>query len=100
MPALFPALFASLYLALVSALCCFASYCKKQKGAAQPRPSFRLRITDYFAPTHVSPSLLSGISRYRFPVAAKIALYSAGANGGKPGSPILAGGASLGTMYM
>ncbi len=35
----------------------------------------------------------------RLPVAAKIALQSAGAKGGSPGSPIPAGGASLGTMY-
>ena len=41
----------------------------------------------------------SGNSRTRFPVAAKIALHTAGANGGTPGSPTPAGGASLSTMY-
>ena len=40
----------------------------------------------------------SGSSRIRFPVAAKIALQTAGANGGTPGSPTPAGGASLSTM--
>lgn len=40
----------------------------------------------------------SGSSRIRFPVAAKIALQAAGANGGTPGSPTPAGGASLSTM--
>jgi len=40
----------------------------------------------------------SGNSRIRFPVAAKIALHTAGANGGTPGSPTPAGGASLSTM--
>ena len=39
-----------------------------------------------------------GNSRIRFPVAAKIALQTAGANGGTPGSPTPAGGASLSTM--
>ena len=37
----------------------------------------------------------SGNSRTRLPVAAKIALQKAGANGGTPGSPTPAGGASL-----
>ena len=44
-------------------------------------------------------TLLSGSSRTRFAVAAKIALHSAGANGGTPGSPTPAGGASLSTIY-
>jgi radical SAM superfamily enzyme YgiQ (UPF0313 family) len=38
-----------------------------------------------------------GKRRIRLPVAAKIALHSAGANGGTPGSPTPAGGASLST---
>jgi hypothetical protein len=42
--------------------------------------------------------LASGSSRILFPVAAKIALQTAGANGGTPGSPTPAGGASLSTM--
>src|SRR6185312_16866307 len=37
----------------------------------------------------------SGSSRTRFPVAAKMALHNAGANGGTPGSPTPAGGSSL-----
>ncbi len=41
---------------------------------------------------------LSGSDRMRLPVAAKIALHSAGANGGSPGSPTPPGGASLSTM--
>ncbi len=41
----------------------------------------------------------SGNSRIRFPLAAKIALQTAGANGGTPGSPTPAGGASLSTMW-
>jgi len=45
-----------------------------------------------------NPTFDSGISRYRLPVAAKIALYKAGANGGNPGSPAPAGGASLATI--
>src|SRR6266852_914554 len=45
------------------------------------------------------PKLLleSGSSRMRLPVATKIALHSAGTNGGTPGSPTPAGGASLST---
>ncbi len=41
----------------------------------------------------------SGNSRTRFPVAAKIALQSAGMNGGTPGSPTPAGGAALSTRW-
>src|SRR3981189_3951817 len=40
-----------------------------------------------------------GRRRIRLPVAAKIALPSAGAIGGTPGSPTPPGGASLSTMY-
>jgi len=42
----------------------------------------------------------NGSSRTRLPVAAKTALYRAGAIGGRPGSPTPAGGASLFTMCM
>src|SRR4029077_8248193 len=49
---------------------------------------------------YASPAFVKGISRMRLPVAAKIALYRAGANGGNPGSPIPAGGASLSTMWI
>src|SRR5260370_41076562 len=41
----------------------------------------------------------SGSSRIRFPVAAKIALQTAGANGGTPGSPTPPGGASLSQLH-
>src|SRR5882762_4303377 len=44
------------------------------------------------------PAFVSGNSRMRFPVAAKIALHSAGAIAGNPGSPIPPGAASLSTM--
>src|SRR5262249_40869966 len=47
---------------------------------------------------YANPALDSGNSRTRFPVAAKMALHKAGANGGTPGSPIPAGGASLSTI--
>src|ERR1700686_1853036 len=50
--------------------------------------------------SQAKPARLNGNSRTRLPVAAKIALQSAGAKGGRPGSPIPAGGASLGTMWM
>ena len=40
-----------------------------------------------------------GSSRTRFPFAAKMALVSAGAIGGSPGSPTPPGGASLSTMW-
>ena len=43
-------------------------------------------------------ALETGSSRMRLPVAAKIALHKAGANGGTPGSPTPAGGAVLSTM--
>lgn len=45
-----------------------------------------------------NPFRVSGNSRTRFPVAAKIALQMAGAIGGTPGSPTPAGGAKLSTM--
>ena len=47
---------------------------------------------------HTSFAFDSGNSRKRFPVAANTALHNAGANGGTPGSPTPAGGASLSTM--
>ena len=40
-----------------------------------------------------------GSSRTRFPVAAQIAVASAGTIGGNPGSPTPPGGASLSTMW-
>src|SRR5690349_9524135 len=52
----------------------------------------------YFADAPFSLVLDSGSSRTRVPVAAKIALVSAGTNGGTPGSPIPAGGALLSTI--
>ncbi len=57
-------------------------------------------IISCVSPTHeFFPKLVleSGSSRIRFPVATKIALHSAGINGGTPGSPTPAGGASLST---
>ena len=48
--------------------------------------------------SYANPAFVNGNSRMRFPVAAKIALHSAGANAGNPGSPIPPGGASLSTM--
>ncbi len=42
---------------------------------------------------------LIGNSRIRFPVAAKIALHSAGAMGGTPGSPTPAGASLLATTW-
>src|SRR6266403_2164264 len=45
------------------------------------------------------PSFEIGRSLTRLPVAAKMALQSAATNGGTPGSPTPAGGASLSTMY-
>jgi hypothetical protein len=48
---------------------------------------------------HTNFAFDSGNSRIRFPVAAQMALYNAGAKGGTPGSPTPAGGASLSTMY-
>ena len=48
--------------------------------------------------SHTSFVFDSGNSRTRLPVAANTALHNAGANGGTPGSPTPAGGASLSTM--
>jgi hypothetical protein len=48
-------------------------------------------------PCYTNLVLFNGNSRTRLPVAAKIALHSAGTNGGTPGSPIPAGGESLST---
>ena len=45
-------------------------------------------------PPHASNCLPIGSARMRFPVAAKIAFISAGANGGTPGSPTPLGGVS------
>jgi len=56
---------------------------------------FSFSPRDFYA----KPALASGSSRWRFPVAAKIALHNAGVNGGTPGSPIPAGGASLSTRW-
>ena len=47
---------------------------------------------------HTSFVFDSGSSRTRLPVAANTALHRAGANGGTPGSPTPAGGASLFTI--
>src|SRR5438445_4222704 len=55
------------------------------------------RIREFAGLAQARPSLVRGNSRTRFPVAAKTALHSAGVNGGTPGSPIPAGGASLST---
>jgi len=57
----------------------------------------RRRPGGYLRGHNYTPSLFreSGSSRMRFPVAAKIALQRAGANGGTPGSPTPAGGALL-----
>ena len=51
-------------------------------------------------PPYVSSCLPIGNARIRLPVAAKMALIKAGANGGTPGSPTPLGGvlASTGTM--
>ena len=46
----------------------------------------------------LKPSLVIGRSLTLFPVAAKMALQNAAINGGTPGSPTPAGGASLSTM--
>jgi hypothetical protein len=46
----------------------------------------------------LATDLERGNSRILLPVAANIALQTAGANGGTPGSPTPAGGASLSTM--
>ena len=74
---------------------------KKKKGTQLRRAPFlklKTNSLELFAHPHAKPSFDKGISLSRFPVAVNIALYSAGANGGKPGSPMPAGGASLATM--
>ena len=51
------------------------------------------------APNQAGSRRPRGSSRRRSPVAAKIALATAGATGGTPGSPTPAGGASLSTRW-
>src|SRR6266853_6965207 len=70
-----------------------ASFARPPDGASGPT-WFVVRLTRYA----VAFPADSGSSRIRFPVAAKMALQTAGANGGTPGSPTPAGGASLSTI--
>src|SRR5713226_817072 len=88
-------------------------YRQTQRGGALHQPA-DFRMAPHTQPLHLirttlppqtqsgcyaRPALERGNSRMRLLVAAKIALHKAGAKGGNPGSPIPAGGASLGTMY-
>ena len=70
---------------------------KKAGSSSVYRRSVQIRImlSGTYAP---AIALERGNSRILLPVAAKIALQTAGANGGTPGSPTPAGGASLSTM--
>src|SRR6201987_2760560 len=61
-------------------------------------PDLRFRAGD--RRSYVSSCLPIGSARMRFPVAAKIALAKAGANGGTPGSPTPLGGVSAATGTM
>src|SRR5713226_4169014 len=63
-----------------------ASFARPPDGASGPT-WFVVRLTRYA----VAFPADSGSSRIRFPVAAKMALQTAGANGGTPGSPTPAG---------
>ena len=64
----------------------------KVKCGGQSRPPHSLVGSPTRA--YVSSCLPIGSARMRFPVAAKMALVSAGANGGTPGSPTPLGGVS------